>query len=196
MKILPFATPSDLEAALPAVRRVLASGGVLAVPTETFYGLAADPASERALAKLLRMKGRPPEMGVPVLAADLDQVEQLAEIPAAWRERLEAVWPAPLTVVLPARVPLAAARRSTLAVRVPDHALLRALLAATGPLTGTSANRHGQPPAVTAAAAAELAEPPDLVLDGGPTPGGPGSTIVDLTGGEPARLREGPIAFP
>ncbi len=189
--------PEDLAEAVAAVGGVVAAGGVVLVPTETFYGLAADPFSATGVARVYALKGRPRVLALPVLCADWRQVEELVEVAPHNREVLERVWPGPLTVVLRSRARAACAPGGTLAVRIPGLELLRDLLALTGPLTGTSANRHGLAPARRPAAAlAALDGRPDLVLDGGATPGGSASTVVDLTV-EPARvLRGGPQPWP
>jgi L-threonylcarbamoyladenylate synthase len=188
---LPFTSPAHLPAAAAAVRETLAAHGVIALPTETFYGLAVDPHDEVAVGRVFAIKGRDAAKALLVVAASLAQVERLVVLDDRRRTALAAVWPAPLTVVLPQRLPLAASP-GTLAVRVPDHPLLRSLLARVGPLTATSANRGGVPPCVDAAAvAAALGGEVDLLLDGGPAPGGAPSTLVDWTGGEPVVLRPG-----
>lgn len=188
-RVLPFHSPPDLAAAVAAVREVTAAHQVVALPTETFYGLAVPPADQEALARLYRLKQRPAEKLAPVVAANLAQVEALVYLDALWRERLARVWPAPLTVVLPAR------EGGTLAVRVPAHELLRVLLAQVGPRTATSANRSGAPPAATAEEVqAALGDELELLLDGGATPGGAPSSIVDATLTPPRLLRSG--AFP
>lgn len=194
MRTLPFTDPDHARAATAAAFDVVHRAGVVLVPTETFYGLAADPASQAAVEAVHRLKRRPPDRALPVLCADHDQVASLVELPQRFRVRLGRMWPGAVTVVLPLRRPLAACPDGTVAVRIPDHRLLRAVLYRTGPLTGTSANRHGEPPRSTAAAAAAgLDGAPDLVLDGGATPGGLASTVVDLTGSEPRILRQGPV---
>jgi tRNA threonylcarbamoyl adenosine modification protein (Sua5/YciO/YrdC/YwlC family) len=192
MERIPFCTPEDATRAVEPATAVVRGHGVLMTPTETFYGLAADPRSERAVARVLELKQRPRRMALPVLAADWHQVETLVVIPERFRVRLSRTWPGPLTVVLPCREPLPAAPSGTLAVRIPGLALLRSLLYRTGPLTGTSANLHGSK-AVTLPdqALASLAGTPDLVLDGGSTDGVAASTMVDLTGPEPRVLRVG-----
>jgi len=183
VRTLPFTEPDHGRDAATAVLEVVRRHGVVLVPTDTFYGLAANPASETAVEAVHRLKRRPPEKALPVLCADHQQVASLVDLPERFRVRLGRMWPGPLTVVLPARRPLAACPDGTVAVRIPDHRLLRAVLYRTGPLTGTSANRHGEPPGATAAeAAAGLDGWPDLVLDGGPAVGGLASTVVDLTG--------------
>jgi L-threonylcarbamoyladenylate synthase len=165
---------------------------VVLLPTESFYGLGVDPHNEGAVARVYDMKGRPPEMGLPVLCADWQQVESLVVVPGRFRVKLSRLWPAPLTVVLPTVASLPAARTGTLAVRIPAHGLVRALLYRVGPLTGTSANRHGAPPSTTVdGALGSLVGEPDLVLDGGPTAGGEPSTLVELSRDEPIVLRPG-----
>jgi len=193
---VPFSRASHLPLATAAVRETLAAHGVAALPTETFYGLAADPADAAAVARVFAIKGRDAGKALLVVVAGIEQAAGLAEIDPERRAALAAVWPAPLTVVLPARRPLAAAAGS-IALRVPAQPLLRALLARVGPLTATSANRSGAPPCATAdAVRAALAADVDLVLDGGATPGGLASTLVDWTGARPLVLRAGAFALP
>ncbi len=197
MRHLPFGASADAPAAVAAALEVRAAGGVILLPTETFYGLGCDPGSEGAVARVYALKDRPAGIPLPVLCADWDQVNALVEVPEGYRVQLSRSWPGPLTAVLSARRHLpAGGGLGTLAVRVPGHPLLRALLYRVGPLTGTSANRHGAPPSVRADdAAGALAGAPDLVLDGGPTPGGSASTLVDLSGPEPLILRPGMTAW-
>lgn len=193
---LPFSVPAHLPAAVAAVREAVAAHGVVALPTETFYGLAVDPADAEAVARVFALKDRDFGKALLVVAASLDQVDRLVTLDAARRAALAAAWPAPLTVVLPLRRPLAAAAGS-LAVRIPDHALLRSLLARVGPLTATSANRSGAPPSVAAeAVAAALGDEIALLLDGGETPGGRPSTLVDWTGERPMVIRPGAWPLP
>lgn len=187
---LPFADERDLSAALKAVLNARQGHGVVALPTETFYGLAVPPDDPVAVARVFTLKGRPAEKALPVVGASVAQLGPLVVFPEAWRGRLQAAWPAPLTVVLPSRTGLAGG--GNVAVRVPAHPLLRALLASVGPLTATSANRSGGPPlshpqAVARLLGAGLA----LLLDGGEAPGGLPSTVVDLTGELPRLLRQG-----
>ncbi len=194
MRTVPFVHDGDVVSAAEAVREVRVASGIVLIPTETYYGLAADPADPEAVSRIHEAKGRPTEMGLPVLAADFQQLESMVVIPERYRVRLSRIWPAALTVILPVRKHLAAGRDTSLAVRIPGHSLLRALLYLVGPLTGTSANRHGCPPAVLVGdAVASLAVGPDLVLDGARTAGGFPSTLVDLTQDEPRILRPGEI---
>lgn len=191
MPRLPFRSPADLPAAVAAARDVLAGHGVIALPTETFYGLSVDPADAPAVARLVALKGREADKRLVVIGAAFSQLAELVEIPAELERWLRTVWPAPLSVVLPSRRRLAAAG-ATLAVRVPDHELLRALLERTGPLTSSSANRSGEPPATSADAVDRaFGDRLDLLLDGGATPGGLPSTLIDACGKELRVLRAG-----
>ncbi len=195
---LPFISEAHVAEAARAVARAAAGHGVTAVPTETFYGLAVDPRDGEAVERVFALKGRPSEKALLVVGASLAQLGSLVTVPEAWRGRLAAAWPAPLTVVLPApSAPAAAGGGITLAVRVPDHPLLRALLGVVGPLTATSANRSGRPPLADPDEVAEaLGGGVALLLAGGGTPGGGPSTLVDLTGARARLLRAGPWAPP
>ncbi len=191
MPRLAFRSPADLPAAVVAARAALADHGVIATPTETFYGLSADPADARAVARLVALKGRGADRRLLVIGASLEQVGELVEMTPEIRRWLGTVWPAPLSVVLPARRRLAAAG-ATLAVRIPGQELLRALLEHTGPLTSSSANRSGAAPATRAEQVAEaFGDRLDLLLDGGATPGGLPSTLIDATGKELRVVRAG-----
>ncbi|MDX1503938.1 MAG: L-threonylcarbamoyladenylate synthase [Thermoanaerobaculia bacterium] len=164
--------------------RLFARGGVAAIPTESSYGLAADPRSARGVAAVFAAKGRPAGKPLPVVAADLGQIRALglvvdAEERAGWT----ALWPAPLTLLLPVTRPLpAAAGSGRCAVRVPAHRRLRGLLEALGhPLTATSANRSGEPPILEPARLTPLLIRSDaMIVDDGTLPGGPPSTLARL----------------
>ena len=201
----PEIVPVDRLAPDPgAVRRaarLLAGGGLVAYPTDTLYGLAVDPRRADAVERLFRAKGRPADMAVPLIAADPEQAARAAgRLTPLARALAERFWPGPLTLVVaasPALNPRLLAGGATVAVRVPDHAVARALAAALGhPLTATSANRSGAPPATTAAAAAE-AVGADLacVLDAGPADVTTPSTIVDARGPAPVLLRPGAVPW-
>jgi L-threonylcarbamoyladenylate synthase len=188
---LPFTAAGHLAAAAGAARSALDGHGVVALPTETFYGLAVRPDDEVAAGRVFALKGRPTGKALLVVAASVDQLAPWVRLDPPWRTRLAAAWPAPVTVVLP-RAGGAGGAGATLAVRVPAHELLRALLAQVGPLTATSANRSGGAPCtdpddVVAALGAGLA----VLLDGGPTAGGAPSTLLDLTAAPPRLLRAG-----
>ncbi|MGA7563949.1 MAG: L-threonylcarbamoyladenylate synthase [Desulfobaccales bacterium] len=180
-------------------RGLLSAGGLLALPTETFYALAVNPFDGAALARLYGVKARPLGNPVLVLISGPEMLPQVAlPAPPAY-QLLAPLWPGPLTLILPARPdlpPLLTGGTGAIGVRQPGHILIRRLLAALGfPVTGTSANRSGQPPLATAAAVAlEMGEEVDLILDAGPTPGGRPSTVVDLTVSPPRLVRAGAIS--
>jgi L-threonylcarbamoyladenylate synthase len=168
---------------------------VIAIPTESSYGLGADPASAVGVEAIYRIKGRDAGKPLPVVVADRGQLAGLgipSDLPIL--ERLSACWPGPLSVVLPIRRTLpAAAGGASLAVRVPEHAGLRQLLTALGHgLTATSANASGGEPILDPREAAVLLAGEDaVVVDGGILPGGPPSTLVAIEETGPVVLRTG-----
>ena len=192
-------TLADGPAARLAAIRVLRDGGIVALPTDTVYGLAVAMATEGGIERLFEAKRRPADRAVAVLLADAEQAGTMADLTPVARRLADAFWPGGLTLVLAQRPdrPLPDALtggRSTIGVRVPDHPAPRALAAALGPLPTTSANISGEPEAADAAAIERLfGDAVDLILDGGPAHGGPASTVVDATGVEPRVLREGAI---
>jgi L-threonylcarbamoyladenylate synthase len=196
MKRLPFFQDEHAAAAASQVARVVAAGGVVLFPTETFYGLGVDPRGREAVARVYGLKDRPHGVPLSVVCADWQQLESLVEVPEGYRVRLSRIWPGPLTAILRSRRELPASARGTLAVRIPGHAMLRAVLYRSGPLTATSANRHGDPECSEAdAALASLTGSPDLMLDGGSTAGGRPTTVVDLTGESPRVVRPGDLPW-
>lgn len=179
---------------------VVARGGVLAIPTESSYGLAVDPFSRRGVDAVYRIKRREAGRPLPVVVASAGQLAGLG-IDAATPEIEWALrhWPAALTVVLPLAAavpsPPAAAGGRSLAVRVPDEPRLVELLATVGPLTATSANLSGDEPILEPEEAAQLLAGTDaLVVDGGRLPGGPPSTLVVFEGGRLRVVRAGRVA--
>jgi L-threonylcarbamoyladenylate synthase len=179
---------------------VLRGGGIVGVPTDTVYGIAADPLRREAVASLFAVKGRPGIKPIALLAADLRQVDRVALLHGDARRRAGACWPGPLTVVV-RRAPglpewLGDPVRDTIGVRIPDHPVMLALLGAWGaPLAATSANRSGDPPPSDAAGArAALGDAVPLYLPG-LAGGGTSSTVVDLSGPGAVVLREGPIEW-
>lgn len=166
------------------LRDLLARGGVLAIPTESSYGLGVDPWNRTGVEAIYRIKEREAGKALPVVIAGREQLAGLGIDPGVHIvDSLLAFWPAPLTAVLPVARPLpASAGERSLAVRVPDHDRLRELLAALGHgLTATSANRSGDPPILEPAGVAELLAGEDaMVVDGGALPGGPPSTLVAI----------------
>jgi L-threonylcarbamoyladenylate synthase len=191
------ATPAAIEQAA----RVILAGGVVALPTDTLYGLAADPHRADAVARVADIKERPAERAMPLIAADLDQVAAcIGALPPMARALALAFWPGPLTLVLdapPTLAPEVSGGTGRVGVRVPAHDVARALCRACGsPLTATSANVSGAPASafpdeVERTIGARI----DLLLDAGPTPGGAASTIVDVTGSEPRLIRAGAVPW-
>lgn len=171
--------------------------GVLAIPTESSYGLAVDPRRPRAVAAVFSIKSRPPDRPLPVILGEPRQLRMLGGDPASPAlAEVASLWPAPLSVVVPIERPLpATAGRPSLAVRVPSHSRLRELLVRLGrPLTATSANASGQQPATRPAELMDLLEGwPSVVIDDGELPGGPPSTLVEVTSEGLCVLRAGAI---
>jgi L-threonylcarbamoyladenylate synthase len=190
--------PDGPEARDAAVT-LLRAGRIVALPTDTVYGIAADLALPDAIERLFAAKARPPEKAVAVLLADAAQAAVLGVMGPAARLLAERFWPGGLTLVLPvrpgARLPrVLAAGTPTIGVRVPDHPAPRAIAAVLGPLPTTSANRSGEPDARDAAEiAARLGDALALVIDGGPIRGGPASTVVDCSVERPVIRRVGAI---
>jgi L-threonylcarbamoyladenylate synthase len=173
----------------------------VAIPTDTLYGLAADPWSAAAIARVFAVKGRHATEALPLIAADLEQTTEFLGALTQMGARLaRAYWPGPLSLVIrrPSTVPPAlCGGLETIAVRVPAHEVARALCRASGhPLTATSANISGQPASADPdVVAASLGSRIDLLLDAGLAPGGPPSTIVDVTGPDLRLVREGAIPW-
>ena len=192
--------PADHPEAVERAVEVLQRGGLVAFPTDTVYGVGAQAFDAQAVARLYEAKERPGSKAIPLLLADVADLAAVAEPIPPLAERLAArFWPGPLTLVLRRRavVPdVVTAGGDGVAVRVPDHRVARALIAALGaPLAASSANRSGQPSPVTAAEVmAQLGGRIDLILDGGQCPGGVPSTVLDLTTRPPAVLRPGPVS--
>jgi L-threonylcarbamoyladenylate synthase len=185
--------------AIDAAAAILRAGGIAGVPTDTVYGLAADPFRAGATDRLFKVKRRPRTFELPVLVAGIDQALTLATtVPAVAERLMVAFWPGALTLVVPRRVDLNADLGSddaTIGLRCPNHPVPLALCRAVGPIAATSANRHGEPPLTTASElAAVLGASVEMVLDGGPCAGSP-STVVDCTGAEPHLLREGRLSW-
>jgi L-threonylcarbamoyladenylate synthase len=184
-----------VDAAVSALQR----GELAVLPTDTVYGIAADAFSPSAVGALLEAKGRGRDMPVPVLVGAWATLDGLAEdVPPQTRELVQAFWPGGLTLVVRAAPSLSwdlGETRGTVAVRMPLHPVTLAVLARTGPLAVSSANRSGLPPAGDAAEAArQLGTAVSVYLDGGATTGGTASTIVDLTGEVPRLLRVGAVS--
>jgi L-threonylcarbamoyladenylate synthase len=179
------------------MRRVLGENGLIALPTESFYGLAVDPFNEQALVKLWQVKGRSKGKPVLVLIGEGAQLNPFVRnIPPAATVLMNAFWPGPLTIVFPAALGLfdaVTAGTRSVGIRFSAWQPLCELLQRVGPLTGTSANREGMPPPTTAEEVRHyFGDALDLIVDAGPTPGGRPSTVIDVQG--PIRIiRDGAI---
>jgi len=190
--IVPLGDASPESEAFDLVAATLSRGGVVGIPTDTVYGLAALPGDADAMRTLFDLKGRSGGQSIAVLVADVDQAQTLSAVPI---DRFAPFWPGPLTVVVPraaeAQLHLGGDER-TVGVRCPDHSLLRRLAAKLGPIAATSANRSGE--ATLTSANAVAAQFPELavVVDGGVL-GDAASTVVDATVDPPVILRAGPI---
>jgi L-threonylcarbamoyladenylate synthase len=189
-------TRADIDEAVA----VLCEGGVVVYPTDTLYGLAADPRRPDAVARLFAVKGRPKGQAIPLIACDVAQAAAAGELNAAASRLARAFWPGPLSIVVPARDLICAEVRAgdgTIAVRVPACDAARLLARAFGfCITATSANPSGQPAGTSVATvAASVRRSVGLVLDGGETPGGAPSTLVDVRASQPRLIRPGAIAW-
>ncbi|MCJ7790970.1 MAG: L-threonylcarbamoyladenylate synthase [Dehalococcoidia bacterium] len=178
--------------------KILQMGGVIAFPTDTVYGLGADAFNSTAVERIYEIKNRPKHRQLPLLIADVERLTTLAEpIPEIAWFLARRFWPGGLTLVLPKTdsVPAYLASEPTIAVRVPNHPVCRALIQHLGnPIIGTSANISGQPAALTAEEVGQqLGGKIDLVINGGKCPGGKESTVVDVTCESPIILRQGII---
>jgi L-threonylcarbamoyladenylate synthase len=193
--------PDDAPGRAEAVA-VLGRGALVAMPTDTVYGLGVALDSPHGLERLFAAKHRPLDKGIVLLLADHRQADEVGLLGPAAQVLAAAFWPGGLTLVVPQRpdagLPVElTGGAATIGLRLPAHASPRALAAAVGPLPVSSANRSGDSPALTAQEVlAQLGDSPDvaLVLDGGPAPGGIASTVVDCAGGPPRILRPGAIA--
>lgn len=180
---------------------ILRDGGLIAFPTETYYGLAVDPFNESALQRLFSLKNRLSVKPVLVLIPSRADINLMTEaVPAVARQLMDRFWPGPLTMVFPARKELSAlltGGTGTIGVRLSPHPVAKALLQAYGgPLTATSANRSGGRAAVSEAEVVEIfGDEIDMVLSGGRTPGLQPSTLISFAGNSIECIREGRIAY-
>jgi L-threonylcarbamoyladenylate synthase len=192
--------PTQGDETIQRAARIILSGGVVAFPTETFYGLAALAAHEQALEQVYLLKRRPPHKSLNLLVADLiDLQDCVQQIPPEARQLMARFWPGPLTLVFHATEHLPGnltAGTGKIGVRISSHPVAHALVQAVGaPITATSANRSGAPSCSSVAEVlTQLGSDLGAVIDGGLTIGGEESTIVDVTTRPPEILRTGPIA--
>ncbi len=185
--------------AIPTAKRIITSGGLIAFPTDTIYGVAADAFNPLGIEAIYEAKGRPDDKALPVLIGDFSQLDSLILRRDERLNRITAAfWPGPLTLVLQknARVPEALSPYETIGVRMPNLSFTLGLITEIGPLATTSANLSGGPNPVDAEGVlSQLNGRIDLLLDGGPTPGPTASTVADLTGPDIKILRPGPISL-
>jgi tRNA threonylcarbamoyl adenosine modification protein (Sua5/YciO/YrdC/YwlC family) len=195
----PTTTDDEREAAIEAAATAIRQGHLVVMPTDTVYGIAADAFFPEAVQALLDAKGRGREMPPPVLVSAATTLDALAEGVPTWaRTLVEEFWPGPLTLVCRQQASLVwdlGETRGTVAVRMPDDEVALAVLERTGPLAVSSANLSGLP-AATEASAAEgmLGESVEVVLDGGESPKGEASTILDVRASQPRLLRLGALS--
>ena len=194
-RIVPAGESGALERAIQVLRR----GGVIAFPTDTVYGLGCLARDGQAIGRLFEIKGRGVEKAIPVLLGDTSGLPSVADrIPPSAVRLADRFWPGPLTLVVPRKrdLPSVLGPDPTVGVRVPDHEFARVVLRAAGPMAVTSANPSGGANPLTAEdVRIGLGDGPDLVLDGGPSPGGVPSTVVDCVSVPPRLLRAGPIGL-
>ena len=195
----PTSSDEEREAAIEAAALAVQRGGLVVLPTDTVYGIGADAFDHAAVQALLDAKGRGREMPPPVLVSAVTTLEALASgVPAYVDALTEEFWPGPLTLVCTQQPSLTwdlGETRGTVAVRMPDHEVALALLERTGPLAVSSANLTGQAAATDAGAAETmLGDRVEVVLDGGTSPQGEASTILDVRGATPRLLRLGALS--
>lgn len=190
---------ADYPVALRHAVDILNNGGTVAFPTDTVYGLAALPFYHEYVQRLYRIKGRNSTRAIAVLIGDIAQLDQIAPSPNQTAVRLaNRFWPGPITLILPRNpdLPEALSQTPTIGVRLPDHPVALALLRLAGPLAVTSANLSGHENTNTAREVLEqLGGRIHLIIDGGRTPGGVPSTVVDCTQSQPVILRPGPVSL-
>lgn len=190
---------ADYSQAVQRALETLLKGGLVAFPTDTVYGLGALAFDSKAVESIYLAKDRPIEKAIPVLiggAADLEKISD--DITDVTRKLASRFWPGPLTIIIPKEptLPETVSATSTVGVRVPDHTVAQELLRAAGPMAVTSANISGQPsPSTAQEVFDQLNGRIELIIDGGQTPGGVPSTLVDCSGEEIKVLRNGPISL-
>jgi L-threonylcarbamoyladenylate synthase len=189
--------PTSDPTALPRALEILAAGGLVAFPTDTVYGIAAGVSNPAGIDRLYEAKARSANKAIAVLVAEIDQLSLLTPGLTPSARRLAArFWPGALTLVVPKHphLPPNLSPLPTVGVRMPDHAFARALMRASGPLATSSANISGESNTLTAQQVLEqLDGRVELILDGGPVPGGVPSTVVDCTQNPPQILRQGAL---
>jgi len=198
MKMTRILSINDPQA-IQTAKQVLRDQGTIVFPTDTIYGIAVDAFNPVSINKLYEIKQRPEDKALPVLIGEISQLNHLVlYISNRVQQIAEAFWPGALTLILPKGpdVPPELSPYPTIGVRMPNLDFTLRLLRHTGPLATTSANLSGGPNPVTVQEVRnQLGSEPDLILDGGPTPGPTASTVLDLSGPEVKILRDGPISL-
>jgi len=191
--------PANDPECVPHAAQLLRSGELVCFPTDTVYGIGAAASNDEAVRRLYAVKGRSPDKPLPLLIANSLEAMEIADIPPIANQLIARFWPGALTIVfnkLPTFHSAALAKQQTVALRVPAHDLVTDLVRALrGPITGTSANRAGARAPVSAPEVGfGLGEMVALVIDGGRTPGGVESTVVDVSQGAPRVVRDGAVS--
>ena len=189
--------PADNNNAVPRALEILKRGGLVAFPTDTVYGVGALAFNMAAVESIYAAKDRPVEKAIPILIGEPEDLGKVTtKVPTIAKKLAARFWPGPLTLIVPKHsdLPDVVSAGPTVGVRVPDHPVARALLTAAGPMAVTSANISGQDSPTTAEGVnRQLNGRIPFILDGGETPGGVPSTVVNCLGTEPIILREGPV---
>lgn len=199
-EVIQVHTLENLDASLIKAAKIISCGGIVAVPTESFYGLAVDATSERAIERLLEVKQRPSDNPILILIPAITGLERyVRSISEKARQLMARFWPGGLTLVFEAGVrisPLLTAGTGKIGIRLSGHPVPAGLAHAAGvPITGTSANLSGKPACLSVEAIkAHFGKDVDLILDGGKTAGGRGSTVLDVTVHPPRIIREGVVS--
>ena len=191
--------PAGHENAIPHALEILKRGGLVAFPTDTVYGVGSLAFDAKAVESIYAAKDRPVEKAIPILIGGLEDLDKVTEkIPPMAAKLAARFWPGALTLVVSKHpdLPEVVSAMPTIGIRVPDHPVARMLLSAAGPMAATSANMSGQDSPKTAEEVSrQLNGRISLILDGGETPGGVPSTVVNCLGTEPVILRKGPISL-
>jgi len=191
--------PADKNDTIPHALEILKRGGLVAFPTDTVYGVGALAFDGKAIESIYIAKDRPVEKAIPILIGGPEDLEKVTvDVPTIAAKLAARFWPGPLTLIVPKHpnLPEVVSAGPTVGVRVPDHPIARVLLTAAGPMAVTSANISGMDSPKTAEDVnRQLNGRIPLILDGGETPGGVPSTVVDCTGAETVILREGPVTM-
>lgn len=188
----------NLDSTLTEAVKQIKAGGVVVFPTDTVYGLGCSLFQTQSIQKLYAIKGREASKAIAVLCSDIEQLPSVAaDVTQNAFHLVENCWPGALTIIVNKNplIPQELSSLPTVGVRIPDHPFARALIRACGPMAVTSANLAGLPSGTSAQVVIDqLGSQVDIIIDGGQSPGGAASTVVDCTGPNPVILREGPIS--